>query len=549
MSQQVLARKFRPHKFEDLVGQEHIVAALNNSLKNKRLHHAYLFTGTRGVGKTTLARIIAKAMSCEKDITPTPCETCSNCKQINSGCFIDLFEIDAASHTKVDETKEIITRAMYPPSQGRFRIFIIDEVHMLSKHSFNALLKTLEEPPEYVKFILATTNPEKLPDTILSRCLQFNLSAISPNTITAHLANVLKSENIEFEQDALELIAENANGSMRDALSITEPVITFANGKLTKEVTAKVLGIIPQDEISKLLLAITTSDADSTMQIIKKITKQTTDIKEIINQMLKTLHSISIAQVVPKTAESLGKELQQIIQTTSPTQIQLYYQIALKGVQDLAYCPSEIQCFEMICIRQLAFKLENEGKPIKFNIKTNSTPIENTTTKAATTNQVKPAIATIEKTKTSAHTNTTTTPEINTHSRADAEKPEQITTSSWAQIITKINVTGMTLALLKNTAFHSFNDSLIKLELSKNQSALFNDSHKKRIEAALTNYFQQTIKLEVSIIDSAQNTPIKQEIKVKEDKKQQAKSDMLNDANVQTIMTKFDAKLNDVTID
>jgi len=547
MSQQVLARKFRPHKFEDLVGQEHIVAALNNSLKNKRLHHAYLFTGTRGVGKTTLARIIAKAMSCEKDITPTPCETCSNCKQINSGCFIDLFEIDAASHTKVDETKEIITRAMYPPSQGRFRIFIIDEVHMLSKHSFNALLKTLEEPPEYVKFILATTNPEKLPDTILSRCLQFNLSAISPNTITAHLANVLKSENIEFEQDALELIAENANGSMRDALSITEPVITFANGKLTKEVTAKVLGIIPQDEISKLLLAITTSDADSTMQIIKKITKQTTDIKEIINQMLKTLHSISIAQVVPKTAESLGKELQQIIQTTSPTQIQLYYQIALKGVQDLAYCPSEIQCFEMICIRQLAFKLER--KPIKFNIKTNSTPIENTTTKAATTNQVKPAIATIEKTKTSAHTNTTTTPEINTHSRADAEKPEQITTSSWAQIITKINVTGMTLALLKNTAFHSFNDSLIKLELSKNQSALFNDSHKKRIETALTNYFQQTIKLEVSIIDSAQNTPIKQEIKVKEDKKQQAKSDMLNDANVQTIMTKFDAKLNDVTID
>jgi len=547
MSQQVLARKFRPHKFEDLVGQEHIVAALNNSLKNKRLHHAYLFTGTRGVGKTTLARIIAKAMSCEKDITPTPCETCSNCKQINSGCFIDLFEIDAASHTKVDETKEIITRAMYPPSQGRFRIFIIDEVHMLSKHSFNALLKTLEEPPEYVKFILATTNPEKLPDTILSRCLQFNLSAISPNTITAHLANVLKSENIEFEQDALELIAENANGSMRDALSITEPVITFANGKLTKEVTAKVLGIIPQDEISKLLLAITTSDADSTMQIIKKITKQTTDIKEIINQMLKTLHSISIAQVVPKTAESLGKELQQIIQTTSPTQIQLYYQIALKGVQDLAYCPSEIQCFEMICIRQLAFKLER--KPIKFNIKTNSTPIENTTTKAATTNQVKPAISTIEKTKTSAHTNTTTTPEINTHSRADAEKPEQITTSSWAQIITKINVTGMTLALLKNTAFHSFNDSLIKLELSKNQSALFNDSHKKRIETALTNYFQQTIKLEVSIIDSAQNTPIKQEIKVKEDKKQQAKSDMLNDANVQTIMTKFDAKLNDVTID
>ncbi|MBT4884561.1 MAG: AAA family ATPase [Legionellales bacterium] len=437
---------------------------------------------------------------------------------------------------------------MYPPSQGRFRIFIIDEVHMLSKHSFNALLKTLEEPPEYVKFILATTNPEKLPDTILSRCLQFHLSALSQNVIKEHLAYVLQSENIEFEQDALELIAENANGSMRDALSITEPVITFANGKLTKEITAKVLGVIPQDAIVKLLLAITTNNASSAMQIVKEMTNQTTDIKAIINQMLKTLHNIAIAQVVPKTGASLEKELQQIIKTTSPTQIQLYYQIALKGLQDLTYCPSGTQCLEMICLRQLAFKLENEAKQIKFNIKTNNNSAKNiaattTTTKPATSTQTKPstsapakpAVADAAKTNEIAHTATT--------------KPEQITINSWAQIITQINITGMTLALLKNTAFHSYNDNLIKLELSKNQSALFNDSHKKRIESALTNYFQQKIQLEVAIIDSAKNTPIKQEIKVKEDKKQQAKSDMLNDTNVQTIMTKFDAKLNDVTVD
>ena len=335
MSQQVLARKFRPRNFSDMVGQEHIVTALSNSLKKQRLHHAYLFTGTRGVGKTTLARIIAKAMSCETGITPNPCEKCPSCQQINSGCFIDLFEIDAASHTKVDETKEIINKAMYPPSQGRFRIFIIDEVHMLSKHSFNSLLKTLEEPPQYVKFILATTNPEKLPDTIISRCLQFHLASLSPATISEHLANILEQEKISYEPEALDLVATNANGSIRDSLSILEPIITFSDEKITAAIAGKVLGVIPQNAINNLITLIAEDNKDSVWNEIKKITDQTTDPTTIIKQMLSTLHSLSVAQVVPEQAKNLSPTLQKLLSKTNPNQIQLYYQIALKGLKDL----------------------------------------------------------------------------------------------------------------------------------------------------------------------------------------------------------------------
>ena len=520
MSQQVLARKFRPQSFADVVGQTHVVSALTNALTQQRLHHAYLFTGTRGVGKTTLARILAKAMSCETGITPTPCETCIHCTQISDGSAIDIFEIDAASHTKVDETKEIISRAMYPPSQGRFRIFIIDEVHMLSKHSFNALLKTLEEPPSYVKFILATTNPEKLPDTILSRCLHFHLAALAPDIISQHLARVLDTEQIAYESAALSLIADNAKGSMRDALSITEPVIAFASGTITETIASSVLGLTSQDALSDLILAIIAQDAAQTVAHVRRISEQATDIAAIIDQMLCILHRMTIAQLVPSEASHLSEKLQAAVTKTSPTQIQLYYQIALKGVQDMAYCPSVNQCFEMICLRQVAFHLAQTPQTVPFPVDQATPP----TASAPTTKAPPPSQAT-----------------------TSALSPEQITVASWGQHVESIPVTGMTMALLKNTAFRSYADQTLSLELSKSQAALFNDNHKKRIEAALSTLCNTPLKISMHIIDNAENTPIKQAEQAKLSKKQAAEAAILADDNVQTIMQTFEAKLHDVT--
>lgn len=526
MSQQVLARKYRPRCFTDMVGQEHIVTALSNSLKKQRLHHAYLFTGTRGVGKTTLARIIAKAMSCQNGITPTPCETCSSCTQINSGCFIDLFEIDAASHTKVDETKEIINKAMYPPSQGRFRIFIIDEVHMLSKHSFNSLLKTLEEPPEYVKFILATTNPEKLPDTIISRCLQFHLASLPPSTISSHLANILGKENIQYETDALDLVASNANGSIRDSLSILEPIITFSDDKITTAITSKVLGIIPQNSINKLIGLIINNSKEEAWEEATKISKQTTDIPEIIKQILKTLHEISIALVVPTQINKLSPDLQNILKSTNANQIQLYYQIALKGLQDLPFCPTASDCFEMICLRMLAFKLDKTTP----NMQANKDSVKQQ-------NQPQPPEEKHTIKKEQVVQNTTITADISS-----------LNTDSWSSIIDKMQMSGMTLALLKNTSLRCIEGDTLQLDLNKSQAALFNDNHKQRIEDSLKNLYQKPLKIAVTITQENVDTPIKQAEKKTADRKQQVKQEMLSDNNVKSIMSEFGATISDVTV-
>ncbi len=534
MSQQVLARKFRPRNFSDMVGQEHIVTALSNSLKKQRLHHAYLFTGTRGVGKTTLARIIAKAISCETGITPNPCEKCPSCKQISSGCFIDLFEIDAASHTKVDETKEIINKAMYPPSQGRFRIFIIDEVHMLSKHSFNSLLKTLEEPPQYVKFILATTNPEKLPDTIISRCLQFHLASLSPATISEHLANILEQEKISYEPEALDLVATNANGSIRDSLSILEPIITFSDEKITAAIAGKVLGVIPQNAINTLITLIVEDNKDSVWNEIKKITEQTTDPTTIIKQMLSTLHSLSVAQVVPEQAKKLSPMLQNLLSKTTPNQIQLYYQIALKGLQDLPYCPAASECFEMICIRMLAFKLDNTEPKISSSTTIQKAPIKNKASQPVHNTQKAP----IKNEPIQSVQNTQTIP-----AQSEAPTPE-----SWSRVIDQLDLKGMTLALIKNTSLNSVEGSNLNLDLNKSQSALFNDQHKKRIEDALEKLYQKAIKITVNITNTTVNTPIIQAEQKKTDLKQKAKQEMLANNNVQSIMSEFGATISDVTV-
>ncbi|HHJ80946.1 MAG TPA: DNA polymerase III subunit gamma/tau, partial [Candidatus Tenderia electrophaga] len=308
MSYQVLARKWRPKSFPAMVGQEHVLRALINALDNDRLHHAYLFTGTRGVGKTTVARIFAKSLNCENGVTSSPCGVCSACTEIDQGRFVDLIEVDAASRTKVEDTRELLENVQYAPTRGRFKVYLIDEVHMLSTHSFNALLKTLEEPPPHVKFLLATTDPQKLPVTILSRCLQFNLKRMAVEMIAGHLEYVLTEEGIGFDKPAIAQIAEGADGSMRDALSLLDQAIAYGGGKLVDEEVRAMLGTIDRSYIYKLLQGLADADASVILETVNGLAQQGVDFTAVLAELVSQLHKLALAQVAPQTAEGLVEQ-------------------------------------------------------------------------------------------------------------------------------------------------------------------------------------------------------------------------------------------------
>ncbi len=364
MSYQVLARKWRPRNFREMVGQEHVLKALVNALDHNRLHHAYLFTGTRGVGKTTIARILAKCLNCEAGITSTPCGECSACAEIGAGRFVDLIEVDAASRTRVEDTRELLDNVQYAPTRGRFKIYLIDEVHMLSTHSFNALLKTLEEPPEHVKFLLATTDPQKLPVTILSRCLQFNLKNMSPERIVAHLKTVLEKEQLPYEESALWLLARSADGSMRDALSLADQAIGFGSGKVGTTDVSAMLGTIDHRLIETLLDALADSDGRAVLATIDAFAEQAPDYGAALADLLTALHRIAIAQAVPEALDNSFGDRERIVGLASriPAEdVQLFYQIALTGRRDLDLAPDLRAGFEMILLRMLAFRPQYPG--------------------------------------------------------------------------------------------------------------------------------------------------------------------------------------------
>jgi len=359
MSYQVLARKWRPQRFEDLVGQEHVQRALVNALKDDRLHHAYLFTGTRGVGKTTIARIFSKALNCETGITATPCGTCPTCVEIAEGRYVDLIEVDAASRTGVDDTRELLENVQYAPTRGRYKVYLIDEVHMFSKSSFNALLKTLEEPPPHVKFLLATTDPEKLPVTILSRCLQFNLKRLPVSLIISHLQHVLTEENVEFNVIALQLIAEAADGSMRDALSLLDQALAFGGGAIQEQEVRDMLGSVSRDRVIELLRSILSRDAAAAMQTVAALAEFSPDYENVLAEMLSLLHHMSIARIVPESLDefvSARDSLIELSEQVSAEDLQLFYQIALIGRRDLSLSPDPRSGFEMVILRMLAFR-------------------------------------------------------------------------------------------------------------------------------------------------------------------------------------------------
>ena len=359
MSYQVLARKWRPQTFADVVGQEHVLTALANGLSLGRIHHAYLFSGTRGVGKTTIARLLAKGLNCETGITATPCGQCDNCREIEQGRFVDLIEIDAASRTKVEDTRDLLDNVQYAPARGRFKVYLIDEVHMLSRHSFNALLKTLEEPPSHVKFLLATTDPQKLPVTILSRCLQFHLKALDVDQIRGQLETVLQAEQITSDQRALQLLARAADGSMRDALSLTDQAIAMGQGQVTTVTVSQMLGTLDDEQPLAILEALVSADGEKVMAQVAQAASRGVDWENLLVETLALLHRIAMVQLLPSVLDNhyaaIEQRLRELARTLPPTDVQLYYQTLLVGRKELSFAPDRRMGVEMTLLRALAF--------------------------------------------------------------------------------------------------------------------------------------------------------------------------------------------------
>ncbi|MBO8085247.1 MAG: DNA polymerase III subunit gamma/tau [Marichromatium sp.] len=359
MSYQVLARKWRPKSFDEMVGQQHVVRALANALDRGQLHHAYLFTGTRGVGKTTLARILAKSLNCEQGVSAHPCGRCATCREVDAGRFVDLIEVDAASRTKVDQTRELLDNVPYAPAHGRYKVYLIDEVHMFSAHSFNALLKTLEEPPPHVKFLLATTDPQRLPVTVLSRCLQFNLRRLLPDEIGAHLRHVLETEGLAFETPALAQLARAADGSMRDALSLLDQAIAFGGGRLVESEVRAMLGTLDGEVVLALVEALAGGDGAALLAEVERVAALTPDYAELLRELIALLHRLALVQQVPQLLaadDPDGDRLRALAARLSPEDVQLYYQVALTGQGDLALAPDPRAGLEMVLLRALAFR-------------------------------------------------------------------------------------------------------------------------------------------------------------------------------------------------
>ncbi|MCR9503860.1 DNA polymerase III subunit gamma/tau [Vibrio alginolyticus] len=400
MSYLALARKWRPNQFDQVVGQKHVLTALENALAQNRLHHAYLFSGTRGVGKTSIGRLFAKGLNCETGITATPCGKCDTCREIDEGRFVDLLEIDAASRTKVEDTRELLDNVQYKPARGRFKVYLIDEVHMLSRHSFNALLKTLEEPPEYVKFLLATTDPQKLPVTILSRCLQFHLKPISVDDIHQQLDYILGQEQVSAEPKALGMISHAADGSMRDALSLTDQAIALGNGAVQADIVSHMLGTIDTDQAIHLLESISSKKPQQAMDKIQQLAANGVEWDGLLQQVATQLHRIAMYQALPASldrAQPDAEKIELLSKALSPQDVQLYYQIALKGREDLTLSPNGRVGLEMIVLRMMAFRPSNNSgaNVVSSNCEPASSPAQSTSQpKAAPAQQPSPAQST-----------------------------------------------------------------------------------------------------------------------------------------------------------
>ncbi len=559
MSYQVLARKWRPKRFSEMVGQQHVLKALENALNQNRLHHAYLFTGTRGVGKTTIARIFAKCLNCEQGVSAEPCGSCSICKAVDEGRFLDLMEIDAASHTGVDSIRELLDNTQYSPTQGTYKVYLIDEVHMLSSSAFNALLKTLEEPPEHVKFILATTDPQKLPVTILSRCLQFNLKAMSAKQIADHLKNLLEKEMISYEDDALNLIAKAADGSMRDALSITDQAIAHGNEKLKTEEVRSMLGMVDRVYVSQLLEALASKDAKTLLDCVEKISSDSPSYKTVLAELISFIHRLVIEQA---TDIEKDENLKRLAALFTAEELQLYYQFALKGRQDLAITPDQREGFEMCLLRMMLFSPEkiiapssggsgkgnDVGKNQIENIKANlqKKKAELGTKTEGNQDQQKNTPAQDNKSGAKAEKPSTNNQTINTTTSVSTERfSYESIPDKWTQIFLKLPLSGPAQIIAKNSNLEKIEGRHFKLVFDKKFEMLATEQARNNIHKAVNDYFGSTLQLDFLLEAPTSATPEQLFSAMNLEKARYAEQSILEDDRVKELMNEFGAHIQD----
>lgn len=605
MSYQVLARKWRPQTFEDMVGQEHVLQALVHALEHQRLHHAYLFTGTRGVGKTTIGRLLARCLNCETGITAKPCGECSSCVELQEGRFVDLIEIDAASRTGVDDMRELTDNVQYAPTRGRFKVYLIDEVHMLTNQSFNAFLKTLEEPPEHVKFLLATTDPQKLPVTVLSRCLQFNLKRMTPEHIAGHLRYVLGEEQIPFDEPALWLLARAADGSMRDALSLTDQAIAFGNQKLSASDVSSMLGTIDQRDIEQLVNALVHNDGPALLSEIRRISDFAPDYGAILADLLSLFHRVTMEQVVPGSADNaLGdaEQVQTLARQLSAEDAQLFYQAALMGRKDLTVTPDARMGFEMTLLRMLAFRpgSDRRAPPAAPSSGAGAGPKEEPdpapesapAVSASETKSIAPPVSPepipAEREQgldePERHPDEAPAPraipersaeppmveappvapeaeyaELDAYADNAAEAPDEEPPAQaipvvseldvpdtgdfyWPRDFRSLEIVGMPGNLASQSAYHRDGD-VITLTIDEGHARLLTDRHQTRILEALTARFGESIQLKVEQGETGDDTPAVWEERARVARQQAAEKSIRTDPAVQSIVERFEGQI------
>jgi DNA polymerase-3 subunit gamma/tau len=517
MSYTALARKWRPKRFSELVGQEHVLRALVNSLTSGRVHHAFLFTGTRGVGKTTIARILAKCLNCEKGVTAEPCGVCAACREIDAGRFVDLLEVDAASRTKVDDTRELLDNVQYAPTCGRYKVYLIDEVHMLSTHSFNALLKTLEEPPPHVKFLLATTDPQKLPVTVLSRCLQFNLKRLPVALIAARMRHILEAEGIEFEPAGLRLVAHAADGSVRDALSLLDQLIAFGGGRVGEAEARAMLGTIARDHVVQLLEHLAALDAAALMHAARALEEWAPDYGQLLDELAALLARIALQQAI---ADFEGDELfapellASFAHSMSREDVQLYYQTAIIGRRDLALAPDPRTGFEMTLLRMLAFRPAVDAG----DVRSTAAPAAAVSDRAAL-----PTVA-------SARTG---------DERAPASDPE----SSWSAILTQLDLAGAARQLASHCVLLGRHAGVVRLALDPARPFMRTAAQVEKLTQALARHFGEPVRLEFESLANDALTPAREDERASAAQLDAARKLLENDPGVNALRERFGATL------
>ena len=545
MSYQVLARKWRPNNFSEVVGQGHVLRTLINSLDKERLHHAYLFSGTRGVGKTTLARILAKCLNCETGITSDPCGQCNSCNEIREGRFIDLIEVDAASRTKVEDTRELLDNVQYSPATGRFKVYLIDEVHMLSKHSFNALLKTLEEPPPHVKFLFATTDPQKLPITILSRCLQFNLKPLTSKSIVDFLINILDQEKVAYDEDGVWDIAGAADGSMRDALTLLDQGISHCEGNIKGNAIREMIGVPDRQQSFSILQALSDKSAPDIIRVVEEISDKTPDFYSLLDNLLSTIHRLAIAQVLPNSVENNLGDREKILNLSErffAEDLQLYYQIGSKARADVMASPNPKTAFEMLLLRMVLFSPISE--PYKSDIS------EENQKKKIKRDEEKECVKSSQVSQISVVTaaNSLNSNSIITrknHGKTTKEDKIKLDTNEdWLMIYPRLIVSGLSENVLSNIQLNNRKGRDLYFKLDEEVGTIYNEDMLSKLSFTLSSFLNREVIVHISIGRLNSETPSKLNLRLKKEARKVALENFEKDANVQKLINHFSGKLS-----